>query len=242
MYAISANSLPTIRTHQQAQSFWTTAPKQDGYFRALNPKRKSDSSKRIWSPDDGKTIRFRLHHTDLVEYTESTVSVTCYDSQSSIIFVGELAPHEIRAHNYRGGMWVNRMQPADRALVFNKTEKGYEVDKSTVSPQYKIVTDKKISLEVSKLLRPFLKYRAARAALHRQRLPTGPMRPLPWLVDQLIRDLVKEEAWSDLYVATGSVSAEAMHRELVWRAVGIKKDELPIGVMPTKSVYDGYSV
>ena len=242
MFLISASSLPTIRTHQQAYSFWNTAKIQDSQFRALNPKRKSDTSKRVWSPDEGKTIRLRLHHTDVVEYTESTVSITCYDSASSVIFVDELAPYEIQARMHRGSMWINSMQARERALVFNKTERGYEVDPATVMPQYRIEADRKIITQISKRLKPFLDYRAARAALEGTRLATGAMRMSHRSLCVLQNCHADPELWPRLYDETRHVAADVMHREMVCFEDGLKKVPLPIGRRPTKSVYDGYSM
>ncbi len=242
MFSISASSLPTIRTYQAAYDFWNTAKIQDSQFRALNPKRKSDTSKRVWSPDEGKTIRLRLHHTDLVEYTESTVSITCYDSWSSCIFIDELAPHEIQARLHRNCMWVNNMQARERALVFNKTERGYEVDPATVMPQYRIEADRKIITQVSKQLKTFLDYRDARAALEGVRLATGVMRMARYSFCALRDHHANPELWPRLYDETRHVAADVMRREMVCFEDGLKKVPLPIGQRPTKSVYDGCSM
>lgn len=177
----------------------------------------------------------------MVEYTESTVSITCYDSVSSVTFVDELAPHEIQARLHRGSMWVNNMQPLKSALVFNKTERGYEVDPATVMPQYRIEADRKIMLQVSKSLRPFLDYRDARAALEGARLATGVMRMLPNSLWLLQRSLANPELWPTLYNETRHVAADVMHREMVSFEGGLKKVLLPVGRRPTKSVYDGYT-
>lgn len=196
----------------------------------------------MWSPDDGKTIRFRLHHTDLVEYTPITVSITCYDSVSSVIFVDELAPYEIQARLHRGSMWVNNMQPVKSALVFYKTEQGYEVDPTTVMPQYRIEADRKIVVQVSKQLKPFLKYREARATLHGERVATGQMRMTRRSLSVLRESYTNPELWPSLYDETQHVAADVMHREMVSFEGGLTRVLLPIGQRPTKSVYDGYSM
>lgn len=178
----------------------------------------------------------------MVEYTESTVGITCYDSVSSGTFVDELAPHEIQARLHRGSMWVNNMQPVKSALVFNKTERGYEVDPATVMPQYRIEADRKIITQISKRLKPFLDYRAARAALEGTRLATGAMRMARYSFCALRDHHANPELWPRLYDETRHVAADVMRREMICFENGLKKVPLPIGQRPTKSVYDGYSM
>jgi hypothetical protein len=170
------------------------------------------------------------------------VSITCWNSPSSVIFVGELAPHEIQARMHRGSMWVNNMQPVESALVFNKTERGYEVDPETVMPQYRIEADRKIITQVSKQLKPFLDYRDARAALEGARLATGVMRMARHSFCALRDHHANPELWPRLYDETRHVAADVMRREMVCFEDGLKKVPLPIGRRPTKSVYDGYSM
>jgi len=239
MFAVSANSLPTIRTYQAAYDFWDTAKVQEGQFRALNSKRKADTSKRVWSPDEGKTIRFRLYYTDLVEYTESTVNITCYDSVSSVIFASELTPFGIRIYSHRGNMCVNGMFPKLSSLVFHLKNSQWVVDPDTVQPQHRVVVDRKISAQVSRQLRPFLKYREARAALAGVRLPTGGAPPHHWLRNQVFVSLNDETEWAQLFEQVRHVSAQSLHRALVACEGGVSHVPLPIGQLPTKSVYDG---
>ena len=177
----------------------------------------------------------------MVEYTESTVSITCYDSTSSVIFASELTPYEIQVRLHRGSMWVNNMQARERALVFNKTERGYEVDPETVMPQYRIEADRKIITQISKRLKPFLDYRDARAAFEGTRLATGAMRMSHRSLCVLQNCHADPELWPRLYDETRHVAADVMRREMVCFEDGLKKVPLPIGRRPTKSVYDGYS-
>lgn len=239
MFAISANSLPTIRTYQAAYDFWNTAKIQDSQFRALNPKRKSDTSKRVWSPDYGKTIRFRYHHTDVVEYTADTLAITFWDSVSSVIFASELTPFGIRIYSHRGNMCVNEMFPKLSSLVFRLKNSQWVVDPDTVQPQHRVVIDRKVSTQVSRQLRPFLKYREARAAFAGVRLPTGDAMPHHWLSNHVLTGVNDETRWPLLFDQVQHVSAQSLHRALVARNGGVSKVLLPLGQLPTKSVYDG---
>ena len=225
---------------EKAREVWANGKVRDGQFRALNPRNPYDSTKRVWSPDEGKTIRFRFHHTDLVEYTDTTVRVRVYDSNSSATFADMLTPYGIRARSYQGSMWVNSMQPATDALVFVKTGDKYEVEPNTVMPQYKVVVDKKISAQVQKRLRPFLQYRRARAALEHQRQATGDMRAHWNLISGLEEHCTNPMTWPRLYEQFLQVSDAVLHRELVARAGGVEKVPLPIGVLPVRSKYDAY--
>lgn len=225
---------------ETARKVWANGKVQDGRFRALNPRNPRDSSKRVWSPDEGKTVCFRFHHTDLVEYTDTTVKVRVYDSNSSVTFVDMLTPYDIQARSYQGSMWVNRMQPATDALVFVKTGDKYEVEPDTVMPQYKVTIDKKISGQVQKRLRPFLQYRRARAALEGWRLWAGGVRPAWSVVEALVELHGRPGGWPALYERLIDVSDIGMHRELVARAGGVEKVPLPIGVLPVRSKYDAY--
>lgn len=205
----------------------------------MNPRNPYDNSKRVWSPDDGKTIRFRFHNTDLVEYTDDTLTITFWDSASSIVFVNELAP--VDAHSYRGSMWVQRMQPVRSELLFRRVGTDYEVDLSTVAPQYKVVADRKIVARVSKQLRPFLDYRRARAALEGKRGVTASTRAHPNIVDAVEQALRSPDHWLAAYERAFYVSDSVLLRELVTRAGGIEKIPLPVGVLPVKSVYNAYA-
>lgn len=170
------------------------------------------------------------------------MSITCYDSVSSIIFVDKLTPYEIQTRMHRGSIWINSMQAREHALMFNKTERGYEVDPATVMPQYRIEADRKIITQISKRLKPFLDYRAARAALEGTRLATGAMRMSHRSLYVLQNCHADPELWPRLYDETRHVAADVMRREMVCSEDGLKKVPLPIGRRPTKSVYDGYSM
>ena len=239
MFSISANSLPTIRTYQAAYDFWDTAKIQDSQFRALNSKRKADTSKRVWSPDEGKTIRFRYHHTDMVEYAADTLTITFWDSVSSVIFASELTPFGIRIYSHRGNMCVNEMFPKLSSLVFHLENSQWVVDPDTVQPQHRVVVDRKISAQVGRQLRPFLKYREARAALAGVRLPTGDAMPHHWLSNHVLTGINDETRWPLLFDQARHVSARSLHRALVACEGGVSKVPLLIGQLPTKSVYDG---
>lgn len=178
----------------------------------------------------------------MVEYTKNTVSITCYDSISSVVFVDELAPHEIQARLSKSNMWINNMQPLKGALVFNKTERGYEVDPTTVMPQHRIEIDRKISVQVSRQLRPFLKYREARNALQGVRAATGQVRMTRLSLDACLEHFANPEMWPVLYDDTRYVTDDVIRHEMTVYSDGVKKVPLPIGQRPTKSVYDNYAV
>lgn len=241
MFSISRNSLPTIQTYQQACEFWINAKPQDAPYRALNPNNKRDTSKRVWSPDEGKTICFRFHRTDLVEYAEDRITIRGWNSVSSAIFINELTPYGISAHgsSHNSEFRVNNMRPGADGVVFRRLAVHlYEVDPKTVLPDYQIVVDRKIVARASKALRPFFKYRAARAVLTGQRRPTGNLPPMQWLRDYIVAHHADETRFCDLYERVAVISNQVIHRELVAYWGGVSRIKLPLGQIPTKSVYD----
>lgn len=234
MFAISARSLPTIRTYEAAVQFWEKAVVQDGLYRALNTKR--DTAKRVWSPDNGKTIKFRLRYTDLVVYYSSEmIEITLWNSVSSAIFVNELTPCGICMQSFSGVMRVNRMLARHSGIRFNKVNDEWRPVLEDVQGEYKTLVDKKIAAQAVRLLKPFKQYREARRAIeggvrfdNSQKIYLDP------------QEFESTEAWPRLYEQLNRHSFESVTRSVVAALGGLKEDPVPPGTIPPKSVYDPY--
>lgn len=209
-------------------------------FRALNPKNPRDTSKRVWSPDGGMTIRFRYHHTDLVTYTANTLTITPWGSLSSVIFINELAPSSICA---RGSECcrINGMRAQRDALLFRLVGGQWVVDSLTVEQEKQTVVDRKVVTRVAKQLRPFIQYRRARDALTGREQFSGAVRVHWTLVAQLEAQHADPTAWPHLYERLAHLPDIALIREFVAHQGGVKTEPLPVGVPPRKSVYDQYA-
>lgn len=233
-FSISSRNLPRIRTYQQAVDFWKEAPVQDGLFRTLNTKR--DTSKRVWSPDDGKTIRFRFHHTDLVEYTEEWINITFWNSVSSGIFIDCLSP--LRTANSISDMRVNGVKPELSSVRFRFEKNEWVPFPEDMQQEYKVVVDRKIAAAVRKRLAPFENYRRARAALEgrKPRYTQSAYIP-PWLELERFED---PAFWPQTYLTAERCAPTALARRLIVNAGGVRREPLPLGVAPSKSVYDLY--
>lgn len=236
MFTISRNSLPMIQTYDQAVKFWENAKPQDGLYRALG--RKRDTSKRVWSPDEGKSIYFRFHHTDLVKYhAPDQVEITAWDSVSSSIFVNELTPYGISMYSIRGVMRINKMVPRESSIRFTFVDDQWRPNLEDVRQEYRLVPDYKIAARVRKQLEPFRKYQLARAALE-----GGLIRIYPILNHRLpsLSEFANPERWPLLYDQLRAVAFESVRRALIVEQGGVKEEPLPPGEIPLKSVFDPF--
>lgn len=162
MFAIHGNLLPGCSTYAGAVKVWEEAHQHSCMpqgWRGLKDKR--DTSKLVTKTADGE-VRFRYHHTDLVEWRPDRLIVRTYDSQSSVIFTNCFLPPGMLARSIGGEMYIMHKglayQAADRHLLF-KYDGQWSVDEDTVARFTTEVVDKKKAYRVRKVVQPFVDWR-----------------------------------------------------------------------------------
>lgn len=239
MFALNPNSLPTIRSYEAALNFWKAAePHKDPRFRQLHPRRRNDTSKAVWSPDDGKTIHFRYHHTDVVTYTKNSILVRTWHSRSTCIFANELLPNSFHCRmNLKGYMLVNEIQPVGDSLCFRKRGDSWQVVKSQAKPQFQTVVDRKKAAAVRKKYKPYLQWHAAAQALIGQRIPRWAPQARHFDLTML-HGVHQPSMYPRIFERFKEYPAEGLLQRALVAHRAVKKVRLPIGVMPRPSIYD----
>lgn len=243
MMAINGSNLPWIDTYAKAVSFYEQATPQGDGWRALHTKR--DTSKRV-RMDDG-VVKFRFHHTDLVEYRSPTeILIRPWDSVSSGIFIYRLSP--FMPSSSRCGMRINGMQPAHSIIRFTHNGDQWKPDLSTVLQEHRFEIVRGPAGPHTQWAKRFWKMHDAAMLLMGKRpsLSTNTLDSHGHIEFVQRYAHRTDDEWFAQAHKEAAGDWRAIRRPQLLRAAAVLdgrvvRRPLPIGEMPPKSVYDPFA-
>lgn len=232
---INTSNLPRVCDYETALKVWEDAkPSRVEGKRCLNGRR--DTSKLVWK--EANSIHFRLHHTDVVTWTSpDSLAITFWDSVSTGLFAYCFLPRGFSITTTKSNMRVNGMLPKRSSIRFRRIDGKWLPDEDDVQREYRIVIDRKLAAAAQRKLKPYFAFRRARQALTNEVLRYATHDryiDLSALLDE-------PEKFAEHHKTLCSFSDEALLRSAAVCVGAVRKEPLPFGKVPTKSVYDAYT-
>jgi len=232
---INTDNLPRVRNYETALKVWEDAkPSRVEGKRCLNARR--DTSRLVWK--EASAIHFRFHRTDVVTWTSpDSLAITFWNSTSTALFAQCFLPSGLSITTTRGNMRANGMMPKYGSIRFRRIDDEWLPDEDDVRQEYRIVIDRKLAAAAQRKLKPYFAFRRARQALTNE----VPRYATAARYIDLSALLNEPEKFAEHHKALCSVSDEVLLRSAAVCVGAVRKEPLPFGEVPTKSVYDIYT-
>lgn len=234
MFRIHITSLPRVRSYADALHVVENAKDQDSGWKALNPKRKSDTSKRVRK--DGERVIFRFHRTDVVTWhSPNHIEIAYFDSLSTACFIDELTPLSARMH--RGELYVEGVAPRSKTVHFYHEHGRWTPDEGDVMLHFEFRVDRKRAAEIRKIINPVIEFRQAYKRMYPNLEPASfgehvvlALLDNPPKDDVELAKLLPSLPTDDQIIATAFTHKGA-----------VKKIPLPLGTLPKPSKWQAFS-